>query len=504
MRLLLDTNILIHREARTVVRDDIGTLFHWIDQLGYKKCIHPGSVDEVKKHADPEVVRTLGIKLGNYSVLKTSAPDSPEIVEIRKGDRSPNDTIDSSLVSELAAGRVDTIITEDRGIHRKAAKLGLASRVFTIDSFLEKVTAENPDLADYRVLSVRKMYFGQIDLRDPFFDSFREDYLGFDKWFNSKADEVAYVCTGEDARIVAFLYVKREGRDENYSDITPVLPPAARLKIGTFKVISNGYKLGERFLKIVFDNALLYNVEEVYVTIFSRRPEQARLIGLLQDWGFVQHGSKQSGTGLEEVYVREFRPRIDPADPRRCYPYISGSARKFIVPIYPDYHTELLPDSILRTESPADFEENRPNRNAISKVYISRSHERGLRKGDIIVFYRTKTDGPAYYTSVATTIGVVQEVITGIQNVSDFIRACRKRSVFTDKELARHWDFYPRSRPFVVNFLYVYSFPTRPNLKTLLDNGVIAEAPRGFELLSEPAFQKLLELANADPRIVVS
>ena len=46
------------------------------------------------------------------------------------------------------------------------------------------------------------------------------------------------------------------------------------------------------------------------------------------------------------------------------------SARKFIVPIYPTYHTELLPDSILNTETAEDFEDNKSNRNALSKVYI--------------------------------------------------------------------------------------------------------------------------------------
>jgi hypothetical protein len=62
---------------------------------------------------------------------------------------------------------------------------------------------------------------------------------------------------------VGFLYLKIEGAEENYSDITPVLPPRKRLKIGTLKVGLNGYRIGERFLKIVFDNALVNRVEEI-------------------------------------------------------------------------------------------------------------------------------------------------------------------------------------------------------------------------------------------------
>jgi hypothetical protein len=33
MRVLLDTNILIHREATTVVRHKIGKVFFWLDKL---------------------------------------------------------------------------------------------------------------------------------------------------------------------------------------------------------------------------------------------------------------------------------------------------------------------------------------------------------------------------------------------------------------------------------------------------------------------------------------
>ena len=101
---------------------------------------------------------------------------------------------------------MDVLITEDRGIHKKAARLALAWRVFTIDAFLEKVNAENPTLADYRVLSVKKVLFGDLNVKDPFFDSFRTDYQDFETWFNRKADETAYVCTSDTGQVVAFLY----------------------------------------------------------------------------------------------------------------------------------------------------------------------------------------------------------------------------------------------------------------------------------------------------------
>src|SRR5207253_1203227 len=139
----------------------------------------------------------------------------------RRDDRTDNDRVDTSMLAEVAADRVDILITEDRRIHDKAELLGLTTRVFTIDAFLEKVTAENPALADYKVLSVKRALFGRVNLKDPFFDSFRADYPDFEHWFNRKADETAYVCTSDSEQIVAFLYIKREGPEENYGDIQP-------------------------------------------------------------------------------------------------------------------------------------------------------------------------------------------------------------------------------------------------------------------------------------------
>ena len=70
----------------------------------------------------------------------------------------------------------------------------------------------------------------------------RMDYDGFDKWFMRKFDEEAYITiNSNNGKLLSFLYLKVEDADENYSDMTPPLPPKRRLKVGTFKVISNGF-----------------------------------------------------------------------------------------------------------------------------------------------------------------------------------------------------------------------------------------------------------------------
>lgn len=504
MKALLDTNILIHREASKVINEEIGNLFHWLDQLHYEKCIHPLSLIELKKHSDVNVVKTIQIKLQNYITLKTEAPEVPKIVAIReKYDHSENDNVDTSLLKELFCKRVDCLITEDRKMHAKASELGISDFVFTIDDFLEKVTAENPTLAEYKVLSVKKEYFGNINVDDPFFASFVEDYKGFKEWFNKKADEIAYVCFSETHGVLAFLYIKKENTNENYSDITPIFAPKIRLKIGTFKVASNGYKLGERFLKIVFDNALKNKVDEIYVTLFDKREEHDRLIGLLLDWGFEYHGEKNNLPESEHVYVKNFHPIPEKKFPRKTYPFISKDRRYFIVPIYPEYHTELLPDSILNNESPQDYVDNEPHRNAIQKVYISRSINRDLHSGDIILFYRTG----GYYKSVITTIGIVENTIDGLASEAEFVRQCRKRSIFSDAKLAEFWNYNKQIKPFIVNFLYLYSFPKRLNMEALIQLGVIANvesAPRGFEQITINKFQTILKASESNENFIIN
>ncbi len=503
MKALLDTNIIIHREASTIKSQAIGTLFKWLDIAKYDKFIHPISIAELQKHKNKKIRDTFKVKLQSYNEVKTIAPIATEIENILKTvDKDENDRNDTLLLNELFQGRVDIFISEDKKIHTKAIQLGISDQVFHINSFLEKVVSENPELINYDVLSVKNDYFGNINLKDPFFDSFRSDYIGFDQWFNSKSNDRAYV-THNKGKILSFLFLKIEGRNENYSDIVPIFAKKRRLKIGTFKVASNGVRLGERFLKIIFDNALQNKVDEIYVTIFDKTHEQKRLIDLLVEWGFIFHGTKSSANGEEVVLVRKFSPHYIRCSPKHSYPYLSADEKVFLCPIYPDYHTELFPDSILRGESLSDFADSQPHRNALSKVYISRSYTRNLSTGDIIIFYRTG----GFHKSVISTIGIVENVVDNIKNEDEFIIRCRKRSVFTDAELKVHWNHREQNKPFIVNFLYTYSFPHRLNLAKLIELGIIANtesAPRGFTQISKEHFNIIIRETQTNESIIIN
>lgn len=500
MKALLDTNIIIHREANKIVSQDIGILYRWLDRGQYTKCIHSATIEEVKKNPNKETVDLFLVKLESYEVIDIPSPLQDEVKNVSdQFDTTDNDIVDTVLLNEVFVGRVDILITEDKKIHKKALELGIQDKVFTIDSFLEKTFAEHPELVNYKVLNVQKLKFGKIDLNDTFFDSLKEDYVGFDKWFIKKYDEEAYITiNSNNGMLLSFLYLKVEDENENYSNINPQFSPKLRLKIGTFKVISNGFRLGERFVKIVFDNALKNHVQEIYVTIYDKRPEQRRLIDLLEQWGFVLWGTKGEG---ELVYVRDFSQKFDIENLKACFPYISKGKNVYVVPIYPEYHTELLPDSILNTESPEEFIEDFPHRNCINKVYVSRAMEPYPNIGDILVFYRTG----GYYTSVVTTIGEVLEVKSDFLNENDFILYCRKKSVYPEQALRDMWRYSTR-KPFVVNFLYTYSFPHRINMKELIDLKVLLgvnDAPRGFKPITKEQFEIILKETRSDESFII-
>ncbi len=500
MKALLDTNIIIHREAGRIVQQDIGILFRWLDRAKYIKCIHPVTIEEIRKNPNIITVETFMAKLNSYEQIQIPSPLQTKVKEISdKFDINENDINDSILLNEVYSGRVDILITEDKKIHLKAEKLGIGEQVFKIDSFLEKIFSEHPDLVNYKVLNVQKKQFGHINIDDDFFLSLKEDYMGFEKWFIKKSDEHAYVTSNKsNGLILSFLYLKVENKDENYTDIFPTFAPKKRLKIGTFKVINNGFRLGERFLKIIFDNALINKVEEVYVTIFNHRDEQRRLIDLMEQWGFKFWGMK----GKEFVYVRNFEPSCVVDNLKMTYPYVSKKNGIHIVPIYEAYHTELLPDSILNNESPTEFVEDFPHRNGISKVYVSRAMKPHPKKGDLLIFYRTG----GYYKSVISTIGVVEEVIYDIKNENEFLRQCRKGSVFPEQQLKAMWNYNKFTKPFVVRFLYNYSFPHRINMKQLIDLGILGgveDAPRGFKAISIEQFNLILKETKSDESFII-
>lgn len=505
MRILLDTNIVIHRENKRVTNYSIGHLFRWLDRLKCDKIIHPHTVEEIRKYRDPETQDAIAVKLESYEIIKTVLePDITFLSLIKEPERSPNDHIDNHLLYEVYLGRVDLLITEDKKLRNKAIRIGLVDKVFSINAFISKATGENPALIEYKALSVEKVYFGNVDYQDAFFDSFRRAYNGFDRWFLRKCDEEAYICRSNTGKILGFLYLKTEGLEENYADIEPAFSPKRRLKVGTFKVESTGFRLGERFIKIILDNALQRNVDEIYVTLFTDRAELAALNELLDRWGFEYYGVKHQRNGDERVLVKKLNSLNPDFSPKENFPNINYRCNKFIMPIYPKYHTSLLPDSKLANENLIDFLGYEPHRYALQKVYVSWARTNGAKPGDLILFYRM---GESYenkkYKSVLTTVAMVDEIVENIKSEEELLAICQNRSVFTTEELKSFWQ-KNRYNIKVLKFVFVKSLTRRITLGELWDLGVVSapNGPRSFSRLTDEQFDTLLKISGTNVKFI--
>ena len=348
-------------------------------------------------------------------------------------------------------------------------------------------------------MNLAREQFKTIDLSDPFFDSLKTDYAEFPTWFNKKAQDHAYVFRSDEDTIEGFLYLKVE--TDALSDTTPPLPARRRLKVGTMKINPHGTKLGERFLKKIFDHALVEGVDEIYVTAFQKH--QA-LIALLAKYGFKQQAVKKSDNGKELVLVKEMLEEEE--DSLARYPLVKlGGNRVYLLSLHPDWHTRLLPDSILKSED-ASIVQDVSHSNSIHKVYLTAMHGvDALRPGDVLVIYRT-TDGagPAHYRSVVTSLCVVEDMrhIDSFASRQAFLDYCEPYSVFTRAELERFWK--TKRYPFVFRFTYNFAFPKRVTRGAMIeDMGLSADVYWGFMRLTKKQLRTILAGAKLDEDLVV-
>jgi GNAT superfamily N-acetyltransferase len=337
-----------------------------------------------------------------------------------------------------------------------------------------------------------------VPVSDGFFDTLRADYPGFDDWLRRKSEDSAYVARRDDGGLDGFLYLKRE--DGPVTDVQPALWPAKRLKVGTLKVNPHGTRLGERLIKKVFDHAIEYDVDEIYVTVF---PKHAKLIELFARYGFVRVAEKTGATGTEDVMARSLRQLS--GDVTRDYPLINKAGRKFLLSLYPQWHTRLLPDSKLHGEAP-DAVQDVSHANSIHKVYLAGMKGLDqLRRGDLLLIYRTGDGkGPAHYRAVATSICSVEEVrdIGSFANVNELLDFCAPYSVFTEQELRGFWT--NRKYPTLIKFTYNAALKKRLTRADLIDNGVIdANAYAGFATLTDAGFKVVVERGGINANLVV-
>jgi len=492
-RILLDTNIIIQRESETDVSFEVAQLQKWIDKLNVVKIYHPLTKEELSKYSNEIIKNNLLKKIESYEELvpyETSDDFFNSIIS--NYSQNGNSNNDNSLLLQVYSGNVDFLITDDKGILNKAKDLYLSDSVYSSIDFLNLVTEMFPKLVEYDVLSVKLKRFGELNIHDSFFDSLREDYEGikFNNWFIRKNTENAYVFQDK-LGLQGFLYLKIEYEDENYSDIDPVMSPKKRLKVGTFKINSTGLRLGERFLKIIFDNAKRNKVDEIYVTLFeNKRPEVLRLRDLMMEWGFYKHGIKKSNG--ESVFVKNMKYYDLTKSPKYNYPNVNSSCKYGFIPIEGQYHTALFPDLFLKNENMYLYKE-KPCSYAIEKIYVTSWTKLEYNSGDILLIYRNGQYSPKKYSSVVSGFAVVQEIIYP-KTIDEYLKYCKNRSVFTEEELIK---FYNKSKyRTIVKLLYYYGFKNKVVLNDLYKLNIIPDGtgPRLNTIITKQQFEQILKL----------
>lgn len=345
---------------------------------------------------------------------------------------------------------------------------------------------------------IKLVKFKDLDLNDPFFDSLRTDYKGFDDWFNKKAHQnaKAFVLLKATGRLQAFLYLKKE--EDADSTVSPVLPECNKLKVGTFKVEAHKTALGQRFMNTILQILIKYKFDLTYVTFF---PKQEQLKKLFKTYGFEKWGMKNG----EEVYYKNLKIKNNIF---RDFPRINenGQVSKFLLGIYPKYHTELFPDSKLCNENQF-YRKDVSFSNAIVKCYLSNMDEtKEIKSKDLIVIYRTNKGqkGSAYFNSVVTSICTVIDTrnINDFQDFSEFKKYVGRGTIFSEVELQRFYDF--KKYPYIIKMLY--NFPlnkriTNGDLKTKLD---IEPKYWGCAKLTDEQFNEILRYGEIDEDFIIN
>ena len=75
------------------------------------------------------------------------------------------------------------------------------------------------------------------------------------------------------------------------------------------------------------------------------------MAALLKRWGFTIYGVKIGNGKEEQVLVKKMKVFDNTFSFRKNFPNIQYKCNKFILPIFPQYHTTLLPDSKLNNEN---------------------------------------------------------------------------------------------------------------------------------------------------------
>ena len=493
--ILLDTNILIYREGEKKLDKDILTLSRLLmDSIEYKLVIHPLSIEELKKYKDKEQRDVIISKVSIYKLLENPPKIDEKFLEECGGGANSHEYVDNNLLYALKKNYVSYLITNDKGILKKAKRLGL-KRVLSITDAIHFLSKDEELILSRMPLIIKEKELCEISINDPFFTDLKKDYANFEKWYEKKQlqHKKAYVAFKENGQLGAFLMLKIEDEREGYDDFDVPLERGKRIKVSTFKVVDNGKAIGEALLKIMFDYALANGIYEIYITIYDKHK---RLIDLFKEYGFefctYKLTEKQIGTYEKEgVYIRKI------SNDKVNYPILKVDDQSvFIVPIQNEYCIMLFPDVLISSQiSMSDLMGTSTYGNVIKKAYICTRYSSKMKPGDIVVFYASKS------IKSIVCIGVVDDAFKAneLDSCDAYKKVVKRRTVYEDSYLENAYQ----KGFFTILFKYYTKLDKYIKLEDAIREGIIKMAPQSLQSLDREKFKKLLELAGTENKIKI-
>jgi GNAT superfamily N-acetyltransferase/rRNA-processing protein FCF1 len=460
------------------------TLVRLASEQGHTLFVHPATRDDLYEGKDHDRRRQRLAELQKYPMLAECR--ITRSLEERAGSSVPgsNDHRDLRLLAALDAHAATYLISEDTRLRRRARRAGLRDATLTVDeaiTLLEGLQPKNPTPPPH-VIEVPAY---TLDTEQDIFDSLRQDYgPNFDIWLDKvRADSENRTCLAvlDDEEDYVALAILKEEKDCAYNFHNPVI------KISTFKVAPNhaGAKYGELLLKSIFRIAARKQAATLYVEVFSKHE---LLVDLLEIFGFQEspHQTSRNELVLAKSLIRPAdNSEYSSLDYHMLFgpPAIKTTERSFVVPIIPQWHNMLFPDSPagppysqMPLPGMSIASENHPSGNALRKAYLCNSNIGSLEPGDILLFYRSRD------LKAVTTIGIVESVIRSA-DPQEIMTYVGRRTVYRPDEIVTMC----RSVRGVLAILFRQDRFIEPpwHLDELQENGVLRGSPQTIVTVGE-------------------
>lgn len=466
MRILIDTNILIPLEDTAgILSSAYAELNRIAQEQNHQIIVHPGSLEDLSRDKNNDRKRILLSKANKYSILESPPiPDNQQLLDLGLTNNGENDRIDNLILFAIFQHAAHLLITEDRGIHAKARRLGIADRVHYAQQALNFLK-DLHRIVEIRLPDISHIPLHNINYRQPFFDSLRSNYPEFDSWYIEKSAEGrrAWCVIEKDGSLAALLIYKEERDEQVTHDVT--LDQKA-LKLCTFKVGDQfrGRKIGELLIKMAFEYGFRNGYKNIYVTI--RPGVHDHLRDLSEEFGFFSIGLCRGQR--DEVYIKsipETAPMIStylPFDYHKRYNpfFVCSNVSKYIVPIIPAFHEILFPELQTRRQLSL-FNDTSSVGNTIKKAYLCHAQIKNMSAGDILLFYRS-TD-----TKMITTIGIVED-FQCLDDPDEISTMVSKRTVYSRQQIEELCEKEVR----VILFRQIKHLDQPLSMRWLRDNGI--------------------------------